>query len=205
MNDDSRNDASAALNPFSTRCVQPGALEYLFPAGGAAPELVDRLRTLGWWAQIVGPHGSGKSTLLYTLRPYLEAAGRCVEMCHLQAGQTRLPWGAERARQWTERTQLVIDGYEQLGWSARHWLWRNCRARGSGGLVSPHRPVRLPVLWQTEAGLAVAQRLVARLLPQHLAQRITEDDVADAYAAHPGDLRETLFALYDLFEQRRNR
>jgi hypothetical protein len=194
-----------ALNPFSTRCVQPGAAEYLFPAGHVAPQLVDRLRALGWWAQIVGPHGSGKSTLLHALRPHLEACGRRVESCHLQAGQTQLPWGAEHARQWTECTQLVIDGYEQLGWPARWWLRRCCRTRGAGGLVSTHRPLRLPVLWRTEATLAVAQQLVARLVPRPLADRITEDDVARAYAAHPGNLRETLFALYDLFEQRRER
>lgn len=197
--------SASATNPFSTRWIRPGAVPYLFPAGMDAAQLVARLSALGWWAQIQGAHGSGKSTLLQSLRRPLETAGRRVELHVLHADESRLPFDLSHTRQWGQDTQVVVDGYEQLGWYARRWLQRQCRLRNSGLLVTAHRPLRLPMLWKVEPTLAVAHAIVFQLLPRDQDQVITKDDVCRAYAAHAGNLRETLFALYDVFEERQSR
>jgi hypothetical protein len=195
----------SATNPFSTRWICPGAVPYLFPTGTDAAQLVARLGELGWWAQILGEHGSGKSTLLQALRSPLEKAGRRVELHVLHAGESRLPFDLSHTRQWGQDTQVIVDGYEQLGWYARRWLQRQSRLRNNGLLVTAHRPLRLPLLWKTESTLAVAQAVVSRLLPPDQVQAITREDVRRAYAACAGNLRETLFALYDLVEERNPR
>jgi hypothetical protein len=191
-------------NPFSTCCTRPGALPYLFPPGCDAEQLVAALRREGWWGQIAGPHGSGKSTLLQTLRPHLERAGRCLvwHVCH--ADQTRRPFDRRQTRQWDERTQIVVDGYEQLNWYARWWLQRQCRAQRAGLLVTTHVAHKLPVLWQTPMTLELAQAVVGLLLPP-AAHDISIEDVRRAFEAHRHNLRETLFALYDVFEDRQRR
>jgi hypothetical protein len=186
-----------ATNPFSTRFVRPGALPFLFPAGVSAGALVQRLEHAGWWGQIVGPHGSGKSTLLETLLPELQAAGRTVHRFDLHRGGWRQTDAA-----WNERTQVVVDGYEQLGWLARHCLRWNCWRRNSGLLVTAHRRCGLPDLWAATTTVELAQNLVRSLLAARDRDTIHDQDVAQAFQACQGDLRETWFRLYDLCEER---
>lgn len=189
-------------NPFATRFVRPGAVPYVFPPGCDAAQLVAQLRAHSWWGQVVGRHGSGKSTLLATLLPHLTAADRHVEYVRVRPYEPGWPGDRQRWQQWTERTQVVVDGYEQLGWWQRWLLRRACRRQRAGLLVSVHRPRRFPVLWTTETSESLAQAVVAQLLPAAHRHRITPDDVRAAFAAHAGDLRETLFALYDVYEER---
>ena len=195
----------SVTNPFSTRWIHPGAVPYLFPTGTDAVQLVAHLGELGWWAQILGEHGSGKSTLLQSLLLPLENAGRRVELHVLHAGESRLPLGLSHPWQTGQDTQVIVDGYEQLGWYARRSLQRQCRLRNSGLLVTAHHPLRLPLLWKTESTLALAQAVVSQLLPSDQIQAITREDVRRVYAACAGNLREMLFALYDLFEERNPR
>jgi hypothetical protein len=195
--------STSVSNPFCTARTRPGALSYLFPPGTDAEQLVAQLRGLDWWAQIIGEHGSGKSTLLQTLRPLLERAERRLQWYALHSGESRLPHVNETRCSWDEQTLVVIDGYEQLGWLVRRNLRDRCRRRKAGLLVTAHRPLRLPVLWRTEPSLGVAQAVVSRLLPTEHAGIITPEDVAVACRAHGGNLRETLFALYDVFESRK--
>src|SRR5579859_6457327 len=86
-------------NPFSTRCVRPGAIPFRFPPGESAATMVDRLERQGWWGQIVGPHGSGKSTLLAALLPELRRR-RALVTTSLHEDRRRLPlalWAAPTA------------------------------------------------------------------------------------------------------------
>lgn len=189
-------------NPFSTRHVRPGALEYLFGNEHGAAELHERLRQNAWLGEIVGPHGSGKSTLLATLAPGFQQAGRQVVHISLHDGQRRLPVSIAQSRTWNEATQVVVDGYEQLGWWSRHWLDLTRRRRGAGLLVTTHASVGLPLLVSTSPSLPSMQAIVARLLPMGCVL-ITPDDVARCYEQHRGNARELLFALYDLYELRR--
>jgi len=242
-------------NPFSTRFIRPGAVEFLFPAGQTAETLVETLRQHAWQGQIIGPHGSGKSTLLAALVPALEAAGRKCVAARVQAfermrdGETEgrregatggdgdsgvpgtqysapgtspattsdspiaanaLPLSTHGTRQLLlppvesldENTQLIIDGFEQLSWWSRRSVKQVCRSRGAGLLVTAHQDLGLPTLLRTEPSLELAQAVVARLLPPG-DETLRPEDISRAFEATGGNLRETLFGLYDVYQQRR--
>jgi ABC-type cobalamin/Fe3+-siderophores transport system ATPase subunit len=203
-------------NPFSTRFVRPGAVPYVFPPGSDAGQLLARLAACGWWGQILGPHGTGKSTLLHALQGPLQEAGRQVELYVRHTASPRagresvsvkrsflgLGRSPKKSDPAASRAQVVVDGYEQLNRFQRWRLRHHCRHRGAGLLVTSHRPAGLPTLWTTELSVDLAQAVVERLLQGKDGERITAADVRQAFAAHAGNLRETLFALYDLFEQR---
>ena len=217
-----RGQPARDANPFATRWIRPGAIAYQFPAGISAEQLVERLGQQCWRGQIVGSHGSGKTTLLHALIPPLQRAGRHVEHFTLHNGQRRLPVDAHRRSAWNSRTLVLVDGYEQLGRWHRFWLCWTCRRCGGGLLVTAHRGVGLPDLFQTAVTTESARRIVADLLPADSdiadldiadsdiadsdianSDIIAPDDVARCLSQHGGNLRETLLALYDLFEQRR--
>ena len=193
-------------NPFNTRRVRPGAIEYLFPPGCSARQLVDQLAAEQWWGEIVGPHGCGKSTLLHSLLPLLKEAGRNTEWVTLEQGQWRFPSDAVKERTWNSNTQLLVDGYQQLGWPARWSLRSKCRRFGVGLLVTTHRSVGLPLLLRIEPQLATAQAVVEQLLRENSQgdsqQVISPQDVRQCFDQHRGNIREALFALYDLYQQR---
>jgi hypothetical protein len=187
-------------NPFATRYVRPGAVRYLFPPDCNAERLLERLRVNGWWGQIVGAHGSGKSSLLEALSPAL-ASERSVILLALHDGQRRLGSGWRELKALGASSLVVVDGYEQLsGWSKFRLKWL-CRRRSAGLLVTAHTDVGLPTLFNTATDLPTAQRLVAGLLTPG-DQTIGVDDVARAWRTRAGDLREALFDLYNLYEQR---
>lgn len=189
-------------NPFSTRYIRPGAIEYRFPLGESALGLVDRLGKLGWRAEIIGPHGSGKSTLLSTLLPAFERRGIETIGVSLHDGQRNLPIDVTLINQRRERLVLIVDGYEQLSSWSRRRLMRDCRHRDCGLLITAHVPQGFPTLFQTTSSLDVVVALVNELLHADR-QIIAPNDVAASYKAHAGNIRETLFELYDLYELRR--
>ena len=189
-------------NPFCSRRVRPGGIPYLFAPGESAAELVDRLRDSGWWGQIVGPHGSGKSALLAALMPAIEAAGRRTVLIELHDGQRQMPPDFRRRLDAGCPTVLIVDGYEQLSLWQRLRLRRFCRRGGMGLLLTAHAPVGLPDLCHTSVTPELAQQIVERLQRGH-PPRIAAADVAERFACQSGDLRETLFDLYDLYEERR--
>jgi hypothetical protein len=208
------NTDASTDNPFATRFVRPGAQSFLFPEGEAVDALVDLLRANAWWGEIVGPHGAGKSTLLATFIPHLREAGRHVVLVTLRDGQRRLPSQqiADTAKQ--PNTLLVVDGYEQLGTFRRWQLKRRCRRLGCGLLVTAHAPVGLPHLYQVTPSLDMVQRVVQRVVqsvvgtlpsdPSLISSTpITAADVEACFAQRAGDVRETLFDLYNLYERRR--
>jgi hypothetical protein len=190
------------LNPFSTRFVRPGAIEYLFSDGRSAVGLTQRLRAGDWRGQIVGPHGSGKSTLLAALIEPLEQAGRRVWRIDLHDGQRALPPGALAEAGNVGADLLIVDGYDQLSRISRlrlKWqLWR----RGWGAIVTAHREVGYPTLYRTSATVELTERIVARLLPTE-DPSIAQQAIAASFYAAGGNVRETLFALYDHFERER--
>jgi energy-coupling factor transporter ATP-binding protein EcfA2 len=185
-------------NPFSTRFIRPGAIPFIFSAGESAESLVQRLREQNWWGQIIGQHGSGKSTLLATLVPALQAAGRSVVSVALHQGEHQLP-PFDRSS-FASATQLLIDGYEQLSWWSRRRVKSHCRRHGAGLLVTTHEDANLPTLYRMNPSEELAQAVVSRLVPSGDA-RLAQADVSAAFAATGGNVRETLFRLYDVYQR----
>ena len=164
--------------------------------------LLGRLEQNAWCGEIVGPHGSGKSALLATLIPALERAGKRTCLVELHDGQRRLPVDLRSAPELQGDAVVIVDGYEQLGALARFRLRRFRRRRRLGLVVTAHAPVGFPELFRTATNIELARRIVATLLDEHPSV-IPPEDVAAAFSRHDGDMRETLFELYDLYEQRR--
>jgi hypothetical protein len=190
-------------NPFCTRRVRPGAIPFLFPPGEDVETLVRRLQRNGWWGEIVGGHGSGKSALLATLIPQIEQAGRHATLVELHDGQRRLPLDLSRDSRLKPPLVLIVDGYEQLSRWRRFLLRRHCRRRGWGLLVTAHVSVGLPELFRTVASPELAERIVGQLMAGRLPP-CTASELAACLARRGGNLRETLFDLYDLYEQSRS-
>ncbi len=187
-------------NPFATRFIKPGALDYVFPSGITAGSLAADLQSQHWRGSIIGPHGSGKSSLLAALHPAFEQLGRKIVQQQVQ-GRRGLDWSALAWRNWNDHTLVIIDGYEQLSLWQCLLLRARCRQRGAGLLVTAHQPVRLPLLFTTKPKLELALDIVQRLLPES-DDRITPSDVAEAYVQHQGNLREMLLSLFDVFRAR---
>jgi len=186
-------------NPFATRFVRPGAIKFLFLDGDSAERIIDRLRNQNWCGQIIGPHGSGKSTLLATLTPLLQDAGRFVLSFKVGPGERRLrPLDSGAI---TTSTQIIIDGYEQLSWWAK-WKVRGMVAKARAGLlVTAHTNVNLPTLYETKPSAEVMSAVVTQLAPNALPV-VTSDEIANAYREAGGNMRETLFKLFDVYRQR---
>jgi len=186
-------------NPFSTRFVRPGAIPYRFESRQSAEILIRRLAEARWRGQIVGPHGSGKSTLLATLAVPLAEAGRRTWSVALHDGARRLPAGWTGQAKSASANLIVVDGYEQLGRIGRLALWAHCRRRGWGLLVTAHRDVGFSTLLSTAPNLTTTQYVVRRLLGDDAGQ-LGPKTVAECFAKCGGNVRETLFALYDRWE-----
>jgi hypothetical protein len=191
-----------AENPFCTRRIKPGALPFLFPPGVTWDSILKQLQKNAGWGEIIGPHGSGKSTLLAGLIPLLQAEGWHVERFDLHDGHRHLPVDVRKISGIEKPFLLIVDGYEQLGKLSRLHIKRHCCARGWGLIATAHRSVGLPELFNTTATLEQANRVVGELLKND-ASVVSGQEIADCYARCQGNLREMLFELYDLFEQRR--
>ena len=196
----SADELPVTPNPFAVSAVRPGAIPYVFPDGTQAVDLIDALEDQHHWrGQIIGPHGSGKSTLLAALVPELEADGRRVLLFTLHEGQHTLPQELRDAPKDNQPTILIIDGYEQLRRTSRWFLKLICRLRGWALLVTAHRDMGLPTLWETNVSPELAAAIVQRLLKSR-GQEITPEQVDAALSRHAGNLRSVLFELYDQFE-----
>lgn len=192
-------------NPFCTRRIRPGAAAYCFPPGTTVEDLLERLRENNWRGEIVGPHGSGKSTLLARILPAVEQAGRRPVLFELHDGQRRLSGDWRRKIETPSLSPpavVVVDGYEQLSPWSRFCLKRYCGRRQFGLLVTTHLPTGLPIIFQTSTSPETARQVVEQLM-QKEKTTIADDVLAELFARHGGNIRELLFDLYDLFEQRR--
>jgi hypothetical protein len=199
------NDASSfpVENPFCTRRIKPGALKYLFPPNAGCETLLKRLSNTAGWGEIIGPHGSGKSTLLAELIPALQADAWRTQLIELHDGERRLPVNLRKIPESDSPFMLLVDGYEQLGSLSRFHLKWHCRRRGWGLIVTSHRSVGLPELFDTTVALEQAIRVVQELLKESDCP-ISPQEISDRFARRQGNLRELLFDLYDLFEHRRS-
>lgn len=197
-----RQPLFADENPFSTVATKPGAIEFRFSGDTNAATLVDQLRRDEWRGEIVGPHGSGKSTLLQSLKPAMVLAGRQLVEFVVTPKNRQIAFSSGETSSWTSSTQVIVEGYESLRIRDRMALTRVCRSKQAGLLITCHESQGLPTLYETSITLDLATELVDRLLPDGC-NFITHADVEAAFARHGQNLRELLFEMYDLYEQRR--
>ncbi|MEM8678458.1 MAG: ATP-binding protein [Planctomycetota bacterium] len=161
-------------------------------------QLTDRLVAGAYQGQICGAHVSGKSTLLMELQQELARRGIPVSRVDRPESQramlTRRLWQARRARQ-----VVVVDGFERLRDGERAVVTGMARWWQSGLLVTCHRRGTLPLLWETEVSLPVATAVVRHLTQDDAAAwAVASQQLETRLAAQRGDLRETLFELYDV-------
>ncbi|TWT30609.1 P-loop NTPase family protein [Blastopirellula retiformator] len=192
-----------STNPFASRQVRPGAIPFQFSSDPSAEQIVEGLRDVGWRGAILGPHGSGKSTLLDTLSPLWRKYGLTERRVtfHRSAPSTGTLSPPD------DLEILVVDGFEQLSWLKRRWfLWRSApRIRELTNrriLVTAHAEIGLPVVYRTQPSEEMAVQL-AEMLQRDVDPLVTADDARMMCRRHQGDLRETLFQLYHLYESRR--
>jgi energy-coupling factor transporter ATP-binding protein EcfA2 len=195
-------------NPFSTRYTRPGCIHPL-DGGGRRVDvdgLLERLQRLGGTAAIVGPHGSGKSTLLAHLAEAIERRGGNASRIRLQA--SRDAWTAWRAiRQSAAGATICIDSWERIGLATRGLLRVAACLSGCGLLVTSHRWAGMPELTRCATSAKLLRAIVGSL-PDHVCWHgtlIHDADIEAAFAIHGGNLRESLYELYDRFEARGKR
>jgi hypothetical protein len=78
---------------------------------------------------------------------------------------------------------------------------RPTEARPTGLLVTAHSSVGLPELCRTAVKVELACHIAGQL-QRGYPRLVTTQDVAERFPRHGGNLRELLFDLYDLYEQR---
>ena len=188
-------------NPFATRFTRPGILAPL-DAVGAPLDLdgvLERLVALGGSCSIEGLHGRGKTTALLALANRADHRGLAVavqrvrsirDLVRVCCSLIRLPPGGT----------LFIDGWESLGWFSCRLVRLLVTLHARHLVVTSHRPSGLPLLMQCRTSPRLLTMLVAHL-PDH-GPMIDARDVDDAFDRHGGNLRESLYDLYDRFESR---
>ncbi len=197
------------VNPFATKYTRLGAVEPLEEDGRTfdPAAVLARLESAGGCGVFVGPHGSGKSTRL-------EACARAAEDTP-RAGLSRAVRRVRLRRRWdlwgTLRAVLgmpaggliCVDSLEQAGRVGTFCLTRLARLRGVELLATCHTPCGLPVMAMCHTSLELLKRVVEQLPPH--AGLVSQQDLADAFSAANGNIRDALFELYDRAETARSR
>lgn len=195
--------ARRRINPFTTRHTRPGRLPPLDDAGRPR-DMATTLAAVRRRAAtaIVGPHGTGKSTLLAAIAAELATAGESAGLLQLRRHRDGLALLAAVLRA-PRGSSLCVDGWERLGPIGAAAVRLVAGARGCRLVVTSHRPAGMPTLVRTGGGLPVLTAIIARL-PDH-GGLITPADLAESFARHGGNLRDSLDDLYDRFERRARR
>jgi len=193
---------SSPTNPFSAARLRPGTIDFIFEHGKNLAQLADALEASHWRGEITGQHGTGKSTLLAAMTLAIEQRGRIVKAVTLSAGQRRLPREYFTSLRHTAGLGVaVVDGVEQLSPWNRLRLKRFCRIQGVGLLVASHRSARLPSIYRTTIDVPRAWQVVERF-QEGFPPLVRMSDLVERLAQRQSNLREALFDLYDLYEQR---
>ena len=100
----------------------------------------------------------------------------------------------------SHRVVRIVDGFEQLNWYCRHHFIRRCQNLGHGLLISTHRQINIPLLYQTQSNWNLALHLANKLWPE-IQDVISGKILRQLYKKHHPNMREFLFACYDLYEE----
>ncbi|MCY2985030.1 MAG: hypothetical protein NTY15_15505 [Planctomycetota bacterium] len=199
-------------NPFSTRFIQPGAIDYQRFDGGTVNELAQKFLELPTKrGSIIGPHGSGKSTLLANLVSEFQSLRPNTQIHSLRFSTDRSPRKAllESISSWTEDSIVILDGYEQLGFWSRLQVNRRARRQSIALLATAHQVIRgFQTLWETSVTETSSRWVVQRLLQETVHPEMATDLLASetwalSRSRHQQNLRESLFDMYDWYQGRK--
>lgn len=190
-------------NPFCTRFTRPGALAFLWHQDISLESLAAIIREHSA-CQIVGPHGSGKTTLLETLHSFLDQSGQRVVRIVQHDGDRRINATQDDITSWRASTLVIVDGFEQLGWYRRRQLIKDANRRKFQLLITSHRDMGIPRVYQTHVNRSLVVEIVQRL-QEGQSIRIDEAEIDLAIVKHDQNLREILFELYDVWNSKKRR
>lgn len=115
-------------------------------------------------------------------------------------------------RNWGSDSLVLIDGWEQMRWPMRGWVYWNVKRANAKLLVTSHQKTLLPTLWDSSVRPEIAQKVVHELLgtaaedsqplfSRWLAQVSSTQSLQQALLENRGSLREVLFLMYDEYER----
>lgn len=91
----------------------------------------------------------------------------------------------------TEKTVILLDGAEQLGFLA----WQRFRLQHKGRLIiTTHQPGRLPTALTTVTTPELLANIIKKLAPS---AELGENVVAVLFERHSGNIRDAIRELYD--------
>lgn len=187
---------TASTHPLRSR--QLDALSYrLPPEVGHWDTVIARFEAARFRGAVVGPHGTGKTTFLMSLQRELEQRGWRVVMLFTNTERGgRLPraW-LEALDQADDQTIVIADGYDVFWRWEKRRLRRRLRPRG-GLIVTAHKPIALPTIFETKSSTKVLLELVHVLYEQADAEPPEEQRVRTLLEQCDGNMREVLRRLY---------
>ena len=198
--------ATALVNPFETRWTKPGQMTFLPNGFTSISELAAQIVKNTPRCEILGEHGVGKSSLLRALQSHLDQqsisnhlAYACGEFPH---DGPPLKFAAVKLLL-RESDVLFVDGFEQLSWWTRRRIIGYSEKHNHSLIIACHQTQRLPCL----VHLAAAETLVLKLVlslqqAQQADEVVAASDVRELYQRFGNNVRELLFACYDLYEKR---
>jgi len=203
-----RHQASlaASVNPFETRWTKPGQMTFRPNGFTSISALAAQIAKDTPRCEILGEHGVGKSSLLRALQFHFDQQSISN---HLAYAGGEFPHDgpplkfAAVKRLLRETDVLFVDGFEQLSWWTRRRIIRYCKTHNHSLIITCHQTQRLPCLVHLEAAETLVLELVYRLQQAQQADEVVAaSDVRELYQRYGNNVRELLFACYDLYEQR---
>ena len=203
-----QDPSAASTNPFATRFVEPGKLPFVAydkVNEGIQFELpkqfINSLESNQFRGAIVGQHGTGKSTLLSHLKVFLLEKNFQVEPCSPTTINNDTNW-KKSIKATTQSIVLLIDGFEQINKTQQSSIHEWCKEFSIGLIVTTHEHCCVPTAFETSATVEILCALASHLLASaKLESRIQPKQLEQIFKESNGNIRESLFLLYDWFEQ----
>jgi GTPase SAR1 family protein len=195
-------------NPFRTGRIQPGALEFQFLNADDMECLVQKFLSLpSRRALIVGPHGSGKSTLVEGLVKELRRDDGAQRIHLARFSTSQSAWAILRSSTaaWKHGDIVILDGYEQLSWLAGQRVAWTVFRKSMRLLATSHQPIRgFDILWRTQIEESLAEKVILELLGGRepwAKKLLASAEWKASRKKHGANLRESLFDMYDWWQQ----
>ncbi|WP_339746465.1 hypothetical protein [uncultured Rubinisphaera sp.] len=185
----------ARYNPFATEHLL--RIPYLFQ-NSSLDELIERFEQMGSRGALVGPEGHGKTTLQEAIAAEYERRGVKTHWIRVSRDCPHLPKGIfEQLAELTAPEDLILfDGVEQISRLA-WWRFRRTLKPGQACLITTHTPGWFPTLHDCVTDCLLLREIIARLPVSDI--QIDSAEIDEIWLKHHGDLRQSLFDLYDRF------